>query len=119
MLMGLSGVDVIITSDKQNWISVEELRLWLVYSAEEGATGLSLTKNKGSDLPKPMGRHFNLSGHSHEHMEICGINLHLGSNETRKRKEQSRDLGSQGNQRTIFICIVKHIFDQLDATNFK
>ena len=27
-------------------------------------------------------------GHSHEHMEICGIYLHLGNNETRKRKEQ-------------------------------
>ena len=45
-------------------------------------------KNKGSDLSKPVDRHFNLPGHSHEHMEICGINLHLGNNETRKRKEQ-------------------------------
>ena len=45
-------------------------------------------KNKGSDLSKPVVRHFNLSGHSHEHMEICGIYLHLGKNETRKRKEQ-------------------------------
>ena len=35
-----------------------------------------------------MARHFNLPGHSHEHMEICGIYLHLGNNETRKRKEQ-------------------------------
>ena len=46
------------------------------------------TKNKGLDLSKPVARHFNLPGHSHEHMEICGINLHLGNNETRKRKEQ-------------------------------
>ena len=30
----------------------------------------------------------NKLGHSHEHMEICGIYLHLGNNETRKRKEQ-------------------------------
>ena len=45
-------------------------------------------KNKGSDLSKPVARHFNLLGHSHEHMEICGIYLHLGNNETRKRKEQ-------------------------------
>ena len=45
-------------------------------------------KNKGSDLCKPVARHFNLPGHSHEHMEICGIYLHLGNNETRKRKEQ-------------------------------
>ena len=39
-------------------------------------------KNKGSDLSKPVARHFNLLGHSHEHMGICGINLHLGNNET-------------------------------------
>ena len=45
-------------------------------------------KNKGSDLSKPVARHFNLPGHSHEHMEICGIYLHLGNNETRKREEQ-------------------------------
>ena len=45
-------------------------------------------KNKGSDLSKPVARHFNLPGHSHEHMEICGTYLHLGNNETRKRKEQ-------------------------------
>ena len=45
-------------------------------------------KNKGSDLSKPVARHFNLPDHSHEHMEICGIYLHLGNNETRKRKEQ-------------------------------
>ena len=43
-------------------------------------------KNKGSDLSKTVDRHFNLSGHSHEHMEICGINLPLLNNETRKRK---------------------------------
>ena len=45
-------------------------------------------KNKGSDLSKPVARHFNHPCHSHEHMEICGIYLHLGNNETRKRKEQ-------------------------------
>ena len=42
----------------------------------------------GPDLSKPVARHFNLPSHSHEHMEICGIYLHLGNNETRKRKEQ-------------------------------
>ena len=41
-----------------------------------------------SDLSKPVVRHFNLPGHSHELMEICGIYLHFGNNETRKRKEQ-------------------------------
>ena len=45
-------------------------------------------KNKGSDLSKPVARHFNLPGHSHEHIEICGINIQLGNNETRKTKEQ-------------------------------
>ena len=45
-------------------------------------------KNKGSGLSKPVARHFNLPSHSHEHMQICGIYLHLGNNETRKRKEQ-------------------------------
>ena len=39
-------------------------------------------KNKGSDLSKPVARHFNRPGHSHEHMEVCGINLHFGNNET-------------------------------------
>ena len=45
-------------------------------------------KNERSDLSKPVARHFNIPGHSHKHMEICGINLHFGNNETRKRKEQ-------------------------------
>ena len=45
-------------------------------------------KNKGSDLSKPVARHFNLPGHSHEHMEICEIYQHFGNSETRKRKEQ-------------------------------
>ena len=45
-------------------------------------------KNKGSDLSKPLARQINLPGHSHEHMEIYGIYLHVGNNETRKRKEQ-------------------------------
>ena len=69
-------------------------------------------KNKGSDLSKPVPRHFNLPSHSHEHMEICGIYLHLGNNETRKRKEQRLifKLGafnsSQRNQWTIFIRLI-------------
>ena len=46
-------------------------------------------KNKGSDLSKPVARHFNLPGHSQEHMEICGIYLHLGNNETRKGKNRA------------------------------
>ena len=45
-------------------------------------------QEKSQYLSKPVARHFNLPGHSHEHMEIGGINVHLGNNETRKRKEQ-------------------------------
>ena len=44
-------------------------------------------KTEDQALSKLVARLFNFSGHSHEHMEICGINLHFG-NETRKRKEQ-------------------------------
>ena len=32
-------------------------------------------KNKGSDLSKPVARHFNLTGHSHEHMETQATNI--------------------------------------------
>ena len=81
-------------------------------------------KNKGSDLSKPVARHFNLPGHSHEHMEIRGINLHLGNNETRKRKEQRLifKLGTKvsptESMNGFHSHSFKHIFDQLDATNF-
>ena len=39
-------------------------------------------------LSKPVARHFNLTGHSFRNMQISGITLHNGSNESRKRKEQ-------------------------------
>ena len=70
-----------------------------------------------------MARHFNLPGHSHEHMEICGIYLHLGNNETRKRKEQRLifklgTLAPNGINEQYYSLNSKHIFDQLDATNF-
>ena len=45
-------------------------------------------KNKGSNLFKPVTRHFNLPDHLHQHMEICEINLHFGNNEIQNRKEQ-------------------------------
>ena len=45
-------------------------------------------KNKGSDLPKPVARHFSLQGHSHKYMEICGINLHLGTMKLEKGKNR-------------------------------
>ena len=72
-------------------------------------------ENKGSDLFKPAARHFNFPGHSHEHMEICGINLHLRNNETQKRKEQKLifklgALAPSGINQTIFICIISNIF---------
>ena len=94
-------------------------------------------KNKGSDISKPVARYFNFPGHSHEHMEICGINLHFGNNETRKWKELRLifKLGTFApngiNERFSFGTWLptesmndfhslnfKHILDQLDATNF-
>ena len=48
----------------------------------------SFEKNCFSAWASTLNMGFNLPGHSHEHMEICGIYLHLGNNETRKRKEQ-------------------------------
>ena len=74
-------------------------------------------KNKGSDLSKPVARHFNLPGHSHELMEICGINLQFGNNETRKRTEQRPWLPTES-MNDLHSLNSKHIFDQLDATSF-
>ena len=58
-------------------------------------------------------------------MEICRINLHFGNNKTQKRKEQRLifKLGTLApkriNERYHFHSLnFKHIFDQLDATNF-
>ena len=45
-------------------------------------------QNNDLSLSKPVARHFNLPGHSFRNMQICGITLHNGSNESRKRKEQ-------------------------------
>ena len=72
-------------------------------------------KNKGSDLSKPVARHFHLPGHSHEHREICGVNYHLGNNETRKRKEQRLvfklgTLAPNGINGPIFIRLISNIF---------
>ena len=39
-------------------------------------------------LSKPVARHFNLPGYSFRNMQISGITLHNGSNDSRKRKEQ-------------------------------
>ena len=69
-------------------------------------------KNKESDLSKPVTRHFSHPDHSHEHMEICGINLHFGNNEKEKTKRhfETRELGSQRNQWTIFIRLISNIY---------
>ena len=37
---------------------------------------------------KPVARHFNLPGHSKEHMSICGLSLHQGNTDSRKNLEQ-------------------------------
>ena len=40
------------------------------------------------DVSKPVARHFNLPGHSKEHMSICGLSLHQGTTDSRKNLEQ-------------------------------
>ena len=45
-------------------------------------------KNKGSDLSKPVAGHFNLPGHSHEHMEIAEFTYTLGTMKLEKGKKQ-------------------------------
>ena len=52
-----------------------------------------------------------------------GISLHFGNNETRKRKEQRiifklGTLAPNGINEDFYSLNFKHIFDQLDATNF-
>ena len=81
-------------------------------------------KNKGSDLSKPVARHFNLPGHSCEHMEICRINLHFGNNETRLKGKNRDSFSNSGpwlpteSMNDFHSANFKHILDQLDATNF-
>ena len=36
----------------------------------------------------PVVRHLTLPNHSKQHMEVCGLSLHLGSSESRKTLEQ-------------------------------
>ena len=56
-------------------------------------------------------------------MEICGINLHLGRNESRKRKEQNSFsnsgpwLSTESMSNFHSYSSIEHIFDQLYATN--
>ena len=40
------------------------------------------------DASKPVARHFNLPSHSHKHMAVCGLSLHLGNTQSRKNIEQ-------------------------------
>ena len=40
------------------------------------------------DTSKPVARHSNLPNHSKQHMEVCGLPLHLGSSESLKTLEQ-------------------------------
>ena len=37
------------------------------------------------DASKPVARNFNLPNHSQKHMVVCGLSLHLGNTETRKK----------------------------------
>ena len=40
------------------------------------------------DASEPAARHFNLPNHSKEHMSICGLSLHQGTTDSRKKLEQ-------------------------------
>ena len=37
---------------------------------------------------KPVARHFNLPNHSKQHMVVCGLSLHQGSTESRKKEQK-------------------------------
>ena len=45
-------------------------------------------KNNSQDISKPVARHFNQPGHSHNNMKIFGLSLHQGNTESRKCTEQ-------------------------------
>ena len=45
-------------------------------------------KNNSQDVSKPVARHFNQPGHSHNNMKTFGLSLHQGNTESRKCTEQ-------------------------------
>ena len=45
-------------------------------------------KNNSQDVSKPVARHFNQPGHSHNNMKIFSLSLHQGNTESRKCTEQ-------------------------------
>ena len=45
-------------------------------------------EQNNTDASKPVTRHFNLPNHSHHTMTICGLSLHHGNTESRKKLEQ-------------------------------
>ena len=45
-------------------------------------------KNNSQDVSKPVARHFNQPGHSHNNTKIFGLSLHQGNTESRKCTEQ-------------------------------
>ena len=45
-------------------------------------------KNNSQDVSKPVARHFNQPGHSHNNMKMFGLSLHQGNTESRKCTEQ-------------------------------
>ena len=46
-------------------------------------------RNNGKDIGKPVAWHFNLPGHSVNHITSSGISLHCSTSDSRRRKEQS------------------------------
>ena len=57
---------------------------WEIVSAKH----LLDVKNNSQDVSKPVARHFNQPGHSHNNMKIFGLSLHQGNTESRKCTEQ-------------------------------
>ena len=45
-------------------------------------------KINNKDASKPVAQHFNHQNHFQKHMAVCGLSLHLGNTESRKKIEQ-------------------------------
>ena len=45
-------------------------------------------ERNNKDASKPAANHFNLPNHSKQHMEVCGLSLHLSSSGSLKTLEQ-------------------------------
>ena len=75
------------------------------------------------DASKTVARHFNLPNHSKEHMSICGLSLHQGTTDSRKKPRAKIHFSnwhpkSPRHQRTLFIQSIYSCFSRnLVSTN--